>query len=266
MEINNLIKNIIDISKLAGDAILQHYNFDKIEVEVKGDGSPLTKADTSSNDIITSELEKLTPEIPILSEETYSKESNSFGAPRKFWLVDPLDGTKEFINKNDEFTVNIALISDYRPVLGVVHAPAINTTYYGAMEVGAFKNGSPIKTRKLNREKLSIVASRRHGTEALNSFMVKIEKQFNSHELKNIGSSLKITLVAEGKADFYPRLAPTSKWDTAAAHAILNAAGGLLTDIHFKELEYDPSTDILNPNFYTFGGDLDFWKTFLTEQ
>ena len=218
------IQDIVSIAKEAGNAIMQIYKHD-FEVEYKQDSSPLTLADKKANDIIVTGLNQLSVNFPILSEEgkevPYEERKNW----EYFWLVDPLDGTKEFVKKNDEFTVNIALIHKDTPVLGVVYAPALDICYWAKQGDGSFKDGErlPIKTER-QRDTYKIVASRSHMSDDTQAFIDAIDTS-KEKELISIGSSLKICLVAEGEADIYPRLGPTMEWDTGAAHVIVNESG-----------------------------------------
>ena len=218
------IQDIVTIAKEAGDAIMQVYKQD-FEVEYKKDSSPLTLADKKANDIIEDGLNKLPVNFPILSEEGRVVPYEERKYWEYFWLVDPLDGTKEFIKKNDEFTVNIALIHKDTPVLGVVFAPALDACYWAKQGEGAFKNGRklPLKTED-QRNTYKIVASRSHMSDDTQAFIDAIDTN-KEKELVSIGSSLKICLVAEGEADIYPRLGPTMEWDTGAAHAVVCEAG-----------------------------------------
>jgi 3'(2'), 5'-bisphosphate nucleotidase len=233
------IQDIIYIAKQAGDAIMRIYQKD-FAVEYKGDQSPLTEADKAAHDIIVAGLEQLALAIPILSEEGKHLPYEERKDWEYFWLVDPLDGTKEFVKKNDEFTVNIALIHKDTPVLGVVYAPAVNQCYWSKQGEGAFKEGLklPLKTEQ-ERETYKIVASRSHMSNETQAFIDAIQTD-KPKELVSIGSSLKICLVAEGEADVYPRLGPTMEWDTGAAHAIVLEAG-----IPFSKYKEDVFTDHL---------------------
>ena len=221
------IQDIVTIAKEAGDAIMQVYK-QNLEVEYKQDNSPLTLADKKANDIIETGLNQLSVNFPILSEEGKSIPYEDRKHWEYFWLVDPLDGTKEFVKKNDEFTVNIALIHKDAPVLGVVYAPALDICYWAKQGEGAFKDGKklPLKTES-QRNTYKIVASRSHMSDETQAFINAIETN-KEKELTSVGSSLKICLVAEGEADIYPRLGPTMEWDTGAAHAIVNEAGSYL--------------------------------------
>ena len=255
-ELLNAVKNIC---REAGAAILEVYEqAGQIEVVEKTDNSPLTKADLAAHGIITRALQELTPEIPILSEESAAIAWDERRQWIRYWLVDPLDGTKEFIKRNGEFTVNIALIVEHVPVLGVVYVPVKNVLYSGCSESGAYKeeNGlnKAIKVKLTSPgESAIIVASRSHRGDKLDAWLARLKNSFSKIELLSMGSSLKICLVAEGEADIYPRLALTSEWDTAAAQAILEAAGGLLTDTDFRTYRYNLKENILNPYFFAIG-------------
>jgi len=229
------IQDIVTIAKEAGKAIMQVYKQD-FEVEYKQDSSPLTLADKKANDIIEDGLNKLSVNLPILSEEGNNIPYKDRKHWEYFWLVDPLDGTKEFVKKNDEFTVNIALIHKDTPVLGVVYAPALDICYWAKQDEGAFKDGKnlPLKTSD-QRNTYKIVASRSHMSDETQTFIDAIDTQ-KEKELISIGSSLKICLVAEGEADIYPRLGPTMEWDTGAAHAVVCESGKNLQK--YKDGEY----------------------------
>lgn len=222
------VLDIVTLAKQAGEAIMQVYEKD-FSVEFKSDASPLTEADKAAHNLIVAGLLELGQKngvgIPVLSEEGKGIPYSERKDWEYFWLVDPVDGTKEFIKKNGEFTVNIALIYKDEPVLGVVYAPALNVTYWAKKNQGAFKDGQklPLKTSE-QRDTYKVVASRSHMSEETKQFIETIETS-KDKELVSIGSSLKICLVAEGEADIYPRLGPTMEWDTGAAHAIVNEAG-----------------------------------------
>ena len=218
------IQDIITIAKEAGNAIMQVYKQD-FEVEYKQDSSPLTLADKKANDIIEDGLNKLSVSFPILSEEGDDIPYEDRKHWEYFWLIDPLDGTKEFVKKNDEFTVNMALIHKDTPVLGVVYAPALDICYWAKQGKGAFKDGQRLPIKTVNqRNTYKIVASRSHMSDETQAFIDAIDTS-KEKELISIGISLKICLVAEGEADIYPRLGPTMEWDTGAAHAIVNETG-----------------------------------------
>lgn len=253
---------VVNIAHQAGEKIMSVYNQNNADIDLmaKEDGSPLTKADLLAHHTIVDALKILTPDIPVLSEESNEEECKLRHQWPQLWLVDPLDGTKEFIHRTDEFTVNIALIVNHRPVLGVVYAPALGVTYFAMDDYGAYKQSSE-KTERIfaknsngedvgaigGRPPLRIVASRRHGGEALKQFL----QQLPEHTLVNAGSALKICLVAEGAADLYPRLGPTSEWDTAAGHAIINNADGKLVDSQQRPFCYNARDTFLNGSFLT---------------
>jgi 3'(2'), 5'-bisphosphate nucleotidase len=252
--LEHLLPHVIAIAKTAGQGIMSIYRQPPGKITLKADQSPLTEADLISNQIIVDGLARLTPEIPLLSEESAAIPYPERAGWQRFWLVDPLDGTKEFIKRNDEFTVNIALIEQGKPVLGVVHAPALGICYSGATGLGAFveRNQHPaeriqIRTRH-EQDKLRIVASRSHRDARTNALLDRL----GPHECISMGSSLKFCLVAEGSAHFYPRLGPTMEWDTAAAHAVVDAAGGKVCDRSGAALRYNKA-DLHNPEFFVLG-------------
>ena len=220
------LEKVVTIAQEAGDAIMEIYNRD-FKIDYKDDKSPLTEADTKSNEIICEALATAYPEIPLLSEENKAEDY----AVRKdwdyFWLIDPIDGTKEFIKKNGEFTVNIALIHKDTPVLGVVYAPALGDMYKAKKGEGAFKNGQklPLEVNETPEKSLKVVASKSHLSEETQAFIDDLAKGTENIEQVSKGSSLKLVMVAEGTADIYPRLAPTMEWDTGAADAVVREAG-----------------------------------------
>jgi len=235
-------KALVEVAREAGRAILDVYGADDFNVEYKDDDSPLTEADRRSHEIIARRLKELTPDVPVLSEEGSGVAYEQRKDWEIFYLVDPLDGTKEFIKRNGEFTVNIAVIDRGRPSVGVIYVPVQDVAYFAAEEQRAFKQvgiGEPVEigvSGKLPSDPLIAVASRSHGSEATEKFL----ERFIVQERTSAGSSLKICLVAEGKADIYPRFGPTWEWDTAAGHAILLEAGGRLIHTGQKrELEYN---------------------------
>lgn len=249
---SELLPAIVSLAQDAGRAILSIYPKD-FAVERKGDDSPLTAADLASHHCITDGLKKLTPEIPCLSEEGADIPFAERSRWPLYWLIDPLDGTREFIKGNGEFTVNIALIDQGRPVLGVVHAPVLANTYYAAEGRGAWLQvhdapAVPIRCTA-TAETPRVVASRSHITPELEALLSRLP----AHEALNIGSSLKFCLVAEGKADFYPRTGPTSEWDTAAGQCVVEQAGGSVTDTGGQALRYNCKESLLNPHFLVQG-------------
>lgn len=249
------IKDIIKISKLAWKKIMEIYESNDFDTEYKWDSSPLTLADKESNKAIVAWLKKLTPNIPILSEE----EKEVWYEERKkrdmFWCVDPLDGTKEFIKRNWEFTVNIALIKNNEPILWIIYAPVLWTTYWAEKWKWTFKENlqwDKIKLeniRKLNKNKIRIVASRSHRWEDMDKYIWELEKNYKEIEYISAGSSLKFCLLAEWKADIYPRFVPTMEWDTAAGDAILRETGWNIIDLWTNNrLSYNK--EILKNNYF----------------
>lgn len=251
---SELLNDVERIARQAGDAIMAIYARD-FTIEEKDDKSPLTEADDAANRLIVAELEALPGGIPVLSEE----DADSFdGADAKgrYWLVDPLDGTKEFIKRNGEFTVNIALIEQGRPVLGVVVAPALEVTYLAAEGVGAFKvdkggerNAIQVAGRPAPDATWQVVGSRSHPSPDLAAWLEKL----GGHDMVPMGSSLKLCLVAEGAADVYPRLGPTCLWDTGAAQAVVEQAGGRVETLEGQRLSYATPSEKLNPHFVVWG-------------
>jgi 3'(2'), 5'-bisphosphate nucleotidase len=247
------LTGVLDAVAAASTAILEVYASPH-DVAYKADESPITRADRAAHDILATRLALLAPAIPMISEE--AEAAHAFPVRSRwneFWLVDPLDGTREFIGRNGEFTVNVALIRDHEPVLGVVAAPALGLAYYAARGHGAFcvqgkSPAVPIHVRPA-ASPLVIVGSRSHRGDSLDGLLAKI----GPHELRPMGSALKFCLVAEGSADFYPRLGPTSEWDTAAAQAVLEVAGGAVTTLDGAPLRYNRRDTLLNPHFIAFG-------------
>jgi 3'(2'), 5'-bisphosphate nucleotidase len=261
---SELLAKVVQLAQQAGDAILSVYS-EQFEVTHKNDQSPLTVADLRSHDIISKGLLTLTPDVPVLSEEASDISFEQRQQWARYWLVDPLDGTKEFVSRNGEFTVNIALIDDHVPVLGVVHVPVTSTTYTGAVGVGAFKQvdgkaPEPIRVRSPADSPLRIVGSRSHRGDTLDQYLPKLAP----YELVAVGSSLKFCLVAEGSADFYPRFGPTSEWDTAAAQAVVEAAGGEVVKTNGERLRYNTKADLLNPHFLVYGDRKRDWLQILS--
>ncbi len=245
-------EDIVNLSHDAGKLILAIYQSDNFEQQLKSDDSPLTKADLDSHNLIVDRLRELTPGIPILSEESVNIVWQQRKKWKQYWLIDPLDGTKEFIKKNGEFTVNIALIKDNTPVLGVVYAPVLETTWVGEVNKPAIRitpkgrtNISSIQHEA--NETWNIVGSRSHQSDEFRAYVDKLEGKIN---IVSMGSSIKLCLVAEGVAHIYPRLGLTSEWDTAAAHAVVNSANGKVVNINTGEdLRYNLKESLLNPFF-----------------
>lgn len=243
-----LIKKLLPIARAAGEAVMAIYTAGDAKVQRKEDATPVTEADLAAHLVLTSELTPLLPGCQVVSEEDLASQSYRKNKER-FWLIDPLDGTKEFIARNGEFTVNIALIEEGQSVLGVVYAPAIDALYWGGAGLGAFRcirgETVAIKVSRANATSTCrLVASKSHLNEATQSFIDRLGEA----SLVQAGSSLKFCKVAEGEADIYPRLAPTCEWDTAAAQAVLEGAGGVVVDIQGHPLRYG-KPDVLNPSF-----------------
>ena len=253
MELKHLVEPIVLLARDAGQAILEVYATD-FEVQSKDDESPLTQADLASHMTIMRGLEQLTPDVPVISEESGLPAFDERRQWPRYWLIDPLDGTKEFVNRNGEFTVNIALIEDGRPVLGVVHVPVQDRTYTGCNGAGATLRvddaaPEPINVATAASPATRVVGSRSHRGASLDAFLDAV----GEHELVPMGSSLKFCVVAEGRADVYPRLGPTSEWDTAAAQAVVEQAGGQVLKMDGKPLSYNQKENILNPWFVVIG-------------
>ncbi|MGH8120063.1 MAG: 3'(2'),5'-bisphosphate nucleotidase CysQ [Gammaproteobacteria bacterium] len=257
-----------EICKITGDAarqILEIYN-SEFTIKHKDDHSPLTAADTAAHDAICKGLQDLTPDIPVLSEESANIPFSTRKNWRYFWLVDPLDGTREFIKRNGEFTINIALIEEHAPILGVVHVPVTGQIYFASRGNGAFRkpgNDGPvrIRTRSINPRHIAVAGSRSHGSAKQQAFFSKL----GDVEIHAIGSALKFCLVAEGTVDIYPRFGPTSEWDTAAAQCIVEEAGGIVTGINFEPLRYNCQESLLNPDFLAIADKSFDWQPYLSD-
>ena len=244
------INDIINIAQKAGNAILEVYT-KSFNIEYKNDKSPLTEADIKSNNIIIDGLNSLSIKFPILSEEGKEIAYDIRKEWEYFWMIDPLDGTKEFIQKNGEFTVNIALIHDSIPVIGVVYAPVLNEMYWAKKGDGAYKNGKNLLTSNDHDRKktLRIVASKSHLTTETQEYINQLVTSSKSVEYISKGSSLKLCMVADGSADIYPRLAPTMEWDTAAADAIVRESNKKTIDFHSGSPLIYNKESLLNPWF-----------------
>lgn len=244
-----MIEQLCQIARAAGDVIMAVYqNGQPINTRQKQDNSPVTEADIQAHHIISAGLQRLTPDIPVLSEEA-PQEWEERKAWQCYWLVDPLDGTKEFIKRNGEFTVNIALIEKGNPAIGVVYAPALDTLYFAADgEAWKVCAGQRERIRVQPKSPPVVVVSRSH----IDNLLMAYLDNLGEHKTVNVGSSLKFCLVAEGKAQEYPRFGPTHVWDTAAGHAIAIAAGARIHDWQGKPLTYLPAESLLNPGFHVF--------------
>lgn len=259
-----LRQSIIEIARLAGAAILHVYHANDLGVEIKSDDSPLTRADIASHKIIVNALAKLDPELPVLSEESSQDEVAQRRNWKRFWLVDPLDGTKEFIKRNGEFTVNIALVENGQALLGVVYVPVSGNCYSGSAAEGAFLSTAEqaeqqIRVRVPAATPPVVVGSRSHASPRVQEYL----ENLGAHQLTAMGSSLKLCLVATGEADLYPRLGPTMEWDTAAAHAIVQAAGGRVIGTDGADLNYNQRDTLLNPEFIVLGDQQVNWQEFI---
>ncbi|MFH1791019.1 MAG: 3'(2'),5'-bisphosphate nucleotidase CysQ [Candidatus Omnitrophota bacterium] len=264
---------IVDLLKLAdhaGRLIMEVYGSD-FKYQDKADGSPVTAADHRSYEAISSGLARLYPDIPLLSEEGKEVSHSARAGWNKFWLVDPLDGTKEFIQKLGQFTVNIALVEDCRPVLGIVHAPARGSFYFAAKGMGAYRicgADLPDKARDIDdimaraeklplagsRKGLIVIASRSHAVKETQEYIDSLKKEFGEPEITNIGSALKLCLVAEGAADLYPRFGPTMEWDVGAGQIVVEETGGAILSLATrKPLEYNKES-LVNPRFLVVSG------------
>lgn len=265
MNLESLIDPISELAARAGQAILEVYATD-FAVQAKDDESPLTQADLASHRCIMAGLRELTPDIPIISEEEGLPEFEERQQWSRYWLIDPLDGTKEFVNRNGEFTVNIALIDKHRPVFGVVHVPVQAKTYIGCKGRGALRlvEGQPaqeIRVAAASNTPVRVVGSRSHRGASIDAFLQKIGET----DMVPMGSSLKFCVVAEGDADVYPRLGPTSEWDTAAAQAVVEQAGGEVLELNGKPLSYNAKSNILNPFFIVIGPSDRDWLALLPD-
>lgn len=257
------LQDIIKLACTAGEAIMSVYS-EEVFIRRKEDDSPLTQADIAAHELIINGLQAIAPDIPIISEESAQIPYAVRQRWHTYWLVDPLDGTREFIKRNGEFTVNIALVQAHRPILGVVYAPAIERLYFAEAGRGAFRkianhNIEPIQVRTMDPRHLTVASSRSHGNAKLQAFLMRI----GPHECLSVGSSLKTCLVAEGSADLYPRFGPTSEWDTAAAQCVLEQAGGYLVDTQGQPLCYNTKESLLNPDFFAVGGGAPNWSEYL---
>ncbi|MDH5425769.1 MAG: 3'(2'),5'-bisphosphate nucleotidase CysQ [Gammaproteobacteria bacterium] len=263
LDLESLCQSCIQIAEQAGEKILEIYCGD-FEIESKTDNTPLTSADMAAHYHIVDALTVLTPDLPVLSEEAADIPFSIRKTWQTYWLVDPLDGTREFIKGNGEFSVNIALIHRHRSILGVINAPVHRQTYFAYHGNGAYKKSADsaavkIACRKAEPDHLIVAGSRSHRSDRLKQFLAKL----NNPQVISMGSSLKSCLVAEGLADIYPRLGLTSEWDTAAAHCIVDEAGGQITKTDNQALLYNTKESLLNPDFFVTGqSDLD-WQDYL---
>ncbi len=236
----------------AGEAIMRVYGGASVAVQRKEDDSPLTLADLESQRVILEGLAAITPEVPVLSEESAQAPWSERRAWDELWVVDPLDGTREFVKRNGEFTVNIALVHKHEPVLGMVAAPALGLLYWGASGVGAFSQHPGAARLKISvsapHDPVRVVGSRSHASRETAGYLARL----GAHVMTGMGSSLKFCLIADGRADLYPRFGPTSEWDTAAGQAVLEAAGGHVTRLDGHRLRYNCRESLINGDFLAF--------------
>ena len=270
---NPLLNDAMALAMDAGESILSFYRSgDTLPVMTKQDRSPVTEADYCAHRLLVAGLPGLLA-VPVLSEESEPPPLDVRANWDRYWLVDPLDGTREFLDGNDEFTVNIALVESGTPILGVIYVPVTGVGYAGGFDFGAFKyenrSWSEIRVRtmaqrRLLREPFRLVTSRRHGIPEVRQLAERLSHSLGDVVIGEVGSSLKFCHVAEGCADLYPRFGPTSEWDTAAGQAILEAAGGRVVGLDFRPLSYNSKSDFLNPFFYGLGDSAFPWQVLLT--
>lgn len=246
-----MMKDLIELSIKAGDAIMRIYSKNtKLKVNLKSDFSPVTAADKLANEIICLGLKQMTPELKVISEELKAENWEYRKYWKTYWMIDPLDGTKEFLEKSDEFTVNISLIHKNEAVMGVIYWPVQKTVYYGSRKKGAYKQLQGLNPERINIRKRPdvpvILSSRRHNLDSLASLLKDMGKDY---QLLAVGSSLKFCLLAEGVADIYPKIGNIYEWDVAAGHCILNEAGGSLLTLDKNPLYYNQSSDFIVPGF-----------------
>ncbi len=263
------INDVVAIAQQAGDIILEYYHSD-FSVDYKADNTPLTQADTAANDKIVSALSKLEPCLPAVSEESELARYSERSKWRNFWLIDPMDGTKSFVRRDGQFTVNIALIEDNAPILGVVHIPCENVTYWAVKGGGAFRVArdcgkiQPIRVRKMPGNRATVMRSAYRSVEKVDQFAHNLKNQSIDCDYIVSSSSIKFCRIAEGVADVYPAFGKTSEWDTAAAQCVVECAGGKVQDLEGQPLVYN-KTNTLNPAFVAFGSDCVAWQQFIPD-
>ncbi len=266
-DLQQLLPSVRQIAQDAGDAILKIYH-QGFTVSEKADSTPVTEADIAAHECIVAGLSRLTPGIPVLSEEGGAIPYEERRHWSCYWLVDPLDGTRQFVKRNSEFTVNIALIQNGEAVLGVIWVPVMQLFYSAAKACGAFKwrvhenKNQRIQSRPFHECCITVAGNRGYKSEAFQKFIANLDRPY---QLLIMGSSLKSCRVAEGEADIYARFGPTGEWDTAAAQCIVEEAGGLVTDLQMKPLRYNTKDSLLNPDFLVFGDRSINWRTYLPE-
>ncbi len=266
-ELAEWLPEVIHIARKAGEKILQIYCTD-FTVTSKNDDTPVTCADLAAHELIQAGLETLTPKLPVLSEESEQIPFAQRANWPTYWLVDPLDGTKEFIAHSGEFSVNIALVHGHQAVMGVIYSPVKKCVYYAIRGGGAFyqqdnKAALAIQVRNSTRQKIVLAGTQAKFSTEMQSFVNNLSRTANGYKMIKMGSSLKSCLIAQGVADIYARLGPTSEWDTAAAQCIVEEAGGLITDTLMQPLQYNTKASLLNPHFFVFGDKSVDWSEFL---
>lgn len=263
-EVLNLLPPLLDLCRQAGELICEHYHAPGADrFQAKGDDSPLTRADLESHALLQAGLHRFDPRLPVLSEESPPKDVARRRDWRRYWLVDPLDGTKEFLARTGEFTINIAMIADHKPILGVLYLPLERAACVGIPGVGAWRyeedrdggrDRRPLQTRSLQSgAPLLVLASRRHRGERLHSCLLWLQQHWGEVDRLNSGSALKFCQLAAGTGDFYPRFSPCCEWDTAAGQALLEAAGGAVLGLEGAPLRYNERDTLLSPEFYAVG-------------
>ena len=263
--LQSYLEAVRNLASMAGEKILEVYQTE-FTVETKDDLTPVTQADLAANEIILAGLKLLTPDIPVISEEGSVPSFAERSQWRRYWLVDPLDGTREFIQKNGEFTVNIALIENQQPILGVVYAPVLQLMYYALKGEGSYKTSAHNKAEKIHVQKHCSNPVRVAGSQSFTSNdFISFVRNLPACSVINLGSALKSCLVAEGGADIYPRFGLTSEWDTAASQCILEEAGGHLVDLKLQPLRYNTKDSLLNPHFFAFGDEKMEWLSYCGE-
>ena len=276
-KLESLVSPVLELCRTAGETICEHYHAPGADLyEAKGDDSPLTRADLASDIVLTQGLAALEPRLPVLSEESASQDPSMRRAWPRHWLVDPLDGTKEFLARTGEFTINIALIEQHKPILGVLYLPLERRAYVGIPGSGAWRSechdshwqAVNLRTRELAAgNPLRVLASRRHRGERLRNCVAWLESQWQPVERHNSGSALKFCQLVEGEGDFYPRYSPCCEWDTAAGQALLEGAGGALLRRNGQPLRYNCSDSLYSPNFYGIA-DIDhpLWQSLVAKE
>lgn len=260
------MQQVVTLVRKAGQASLPYWRNQQTQINQKADDSPVTDADLAVNQLLIDGLMRLTPNIPILSEESCNIPLTIRQTWQQWWLIDPLDGTKEFIEGREDFTVNVALIEEGHIIFGVVGIPVTEQYFYGGKHLGAWQqnkksHSQKIHCRPITTKPISIVASHRHTSQKQQNFIQALQKT-RAISLKSIGSSIKFCLIATGEADCYPRFTPTCQWDTGAAQGVLEGAGGVVITEQGKPLEYQPKADYLNPYFIALG-DANYQQTII---